>query len=572
MGDLGRKAREAEVRAGAAAAEAATDGSARSGSEDALSFEATEEGRAVLESGEALEEASAEMLDRLRQLEEISEALLDPSLREEMLELQELYSRLFDVELRERVEALRESLQDLRPERLQEALERLALDSERIREELERSALLLERAAVKRGLKSARNSAEELARRQEAIAEAADLDGAWSEREKSLASEAQQLAGEIGELTARLEGSLAADATAEALDSLRAAEDAAADAMEEMQRAATQEMIEGARSAARSGARRMSDAAEAMSTAEGAVNRDWSAEAAAALERARREALALADEQSELARRYAGSEALGSLAEAGRRTTLLDRRSALAAADAARRMEDALARMRDKAPGGRPEQRDGEAIAQALNDLAARLLASEAAVQAASAGTGAQQTLEQLAQAARMQESVTEESGALMLMNETGRPVGSQLERLAERQADVESVLREVAELAREQEELLARPESLAEEAAELARRLETGSLDSETLERQETLFRRLLDAGRSLEREDEEPDRRESRPGRALPAAVPQLDPSVLSGPRYPHPDEAALRSLPPAYRWMVLDYFDRLNRADEGIAGRRN
>jgi hypothetical protein len=560
--------------------------------EDALSFEATEEGRAVLESGEELEEASAEMLDRLRQLEEISEALLDPSLREEMLELQELYSRLFDVELRERVEALRESLQDLRPERLQEALERLALDSERIREELERSASLLERAAVKQGLKSARNSAEELARRQEAIAEAADLDGAWSEREKSLASEAQQLAGEIGELTARLEGSLAADATAEALDSLRAAEDAAADAMEEMQRAATQEMIEGARSAARSGARRMSDAAEAMSTAEGAVNRDWSAEAAAALERARREALALADEQSELARRYAGSEALdsrtlqgrqtalragldklfGSLAEAGRRTTLLDRRSALAAADAARRMEDALARMRDKAPGGRPEQRDGEAIAQALNDLAARLLASEAAVQAASAGTGAQQTLEQLAQAARMQESVTEESGALMLMNETGRPVGSQLERLAERQADVESVLREVAELAREQEELLARPESLAEEAAELARRLETGSLDSETLERQETLFRRLLDAGRSLEREDEEPDRRESRPGRALPAAVPQLDPSVLSGPRYPHPDEAALRSLPPAYRWMVLDYFDRLNRADEGIAGRRN
>ncbi|MEJ2371682.1 MAG: hypothetical protein P8Y07_12645, partial [Gemmatimonadales bacterium] len=61
-------------------------------------------------------------------------------------------------------------------------------------------------------------------------------------------------------------------------------------------------------------------------------------------------------------------------------------------------------------------------------------------------------------------------------------------------------------------------------------------------------------------------PDRRESRPGTDLPLEVPRLDPAVLAGPRYPHPDEAVLRELPPSYRWMILDYFDRLNRVAEG------
>ena len=589
IGELGRRAREAEVRARAVVAESSTEGTTPSRAESGLTFEATEESRAVLEKAEDLETVSEAWLDGLRQLEEIADALLDPSLRAELQKLQERYGRLLDAELFERTEALRESLQDLQPGRLAEALQRLAADSERMREELERSASLLERAAVKQGLRAARNTAEELTRRQAAMAEAAEVDEAWRSGEEELASLAEQLTGEIGELAERLESSLAVDATAEALDSLRAAERAASDAVGEMHRAASPEMSERARSAARSGARRMSDAAEALSSAEGSVNRDWSAEAAAALERARRETLALADEQNDLSRRFEGEKALaprallgrqsalragldklfGSLSEAGRRTALLDRGSAIAAADAARRMDDVLDRMREDASGGTPTHRDGDAIVEALNDLAAHLLASAAAVQAASGGTGAQEALQQLAQAARMQEGVTEESGALMLMSEAGQPVGSQLERLAERQAEVERALREIDEYAGERE-VLARPESLAEEAAELARRLESGSLDAETLERQETLFRRLLDAGRSLERRDEDPDRRESRPGRAGPVDVPPPDPSVLSGPRFPHPEEAELRGLPPAYRWMVLEYFDRLNRSDVGAADR--
>ncbi len=599
--DLERRAREAEGRARAALAPEGASAALFPGSErdGGLSYEATEEGRDVTERAEELERDLQELIDRAGTLEDLSEALLDAGLREEMGELKEMYRRLLESELGERIAALREALRDLRPERLQSALGRLAEDSGRLREDLERSAAVLERAALEQGVKSARNTAEELARRQDAIAEASDVDDTWRDKEETLATDAEELARRIEELSERLGSSLSAGASAAATDSVRAAGEAVSEAAGRARAAARAaarsagdasgqpgERAEGSptETDAIEAAERLSDAAASLATAERALGQDWSAEAREALEHARREALALATEQEALAEGYSGPGALdpatlqgrqaalrggldnlfGSLAEAGRRTALLDRGSAVAATEAAGRMDDLLSRLQDGS-GQRPTRGEATAIAEALNELAARLLASAEAVQAAGSGSGTAEMLEQLARAARMQEGLSREGGSLLFMQEDGRPVGSRIEQLAEGQAEVERDLQELAERAGDQEDVLVRREELAREAAELARRLESGVLNPETVERQETLFRRLLDAGRSLEREDEEPDRRESRPGADLPSEVPRLDPEVLAGPRFPHPNEEVLRELPPAYRWMVLDYFDRLNRVVE-------
>ena len=105
--------------------------------------------------------------------------------------------------------------------------------------------------------------------------------------------------------------------------------------------------------------------------------------------------------------------------------------------------------------------------------------------------------------------------------------------------------------------------EQLAEEALQLARELEAGQLDRETVERQERLFRRLLDAGRTL-RSDEEDERKERRSetGDQANARVPP----ELSGPtgpeaRYPYPRWDQLRRFTPEERRLILDYFRRLN-----------
>ena len=104
-------------------------------------------------------------------------------------------------------------------------------------------------------------------------------------------------------------------------------------------------------------------------------------------------------------------------------------------------------------------------------------------------------------------------------------------------------------------------PQQMAEEARQLADRIEQARLDRATLERQQRLFRRMLDAGRSLRNDDqpEDPERR-SRTGEAAQGRAPTdtARPGTL---RYPPPSWNDLRDLPPAERAMVLDYFRRLN-----------
>jgi hypothetical protein len=106
--------------------------------------------------------------------------------------------------------------------------------------------------------------------------------------------------------------------------------------------------------------------------------------------------------------------------------------------------------------------------------------------------------------------------------------------------------------------------DELAEEARELAALLEAARVDRETVERQEQLFRRLLDAGRTLRSDEEENEREERESQTADPNNVrlpPTGRPESVGGPRFRFPSWDELRSLSPTERRLVLDYFRRLN-----------
>ena len=110
------------------------------------------------------------------------------------------------------------------------------------------------------------------------------------------------------------------------------------------------------------------------------------------------------------------------------------------------------------------------------------------------------------------------------------------------------------------------RPEQLAPEARRLADRLESGHLDRATLERQQQLFRRLLDAGRSLQNDQESDPERRSETARQQLVRVPAATTPREAALRYPPPTWAQLKALTPAERAMVLDYFQRLNAPAPG------
>ena len=98
----------------------------------------------------------------------------------------------------------------------------------------------------------------------------------------------------------------------------------------------------------------------------------------------------------------------------------------------------------------------------------------------------------------------------------------------------------------------------------DLARQLEAGRLDTRTIQRQERLYRKLLDAGRTLS--GEEPDEQKDRTSRSAIGDSVHI-PGVLqpgatgAGPKVRYPTWDELSGLTPEQRRLVLEYFRRLN-----------
>jgi hypothetical protein len=570
--DLARAARDAERRA-----------EGRQGE-----FGATEEARRVLERGEDLDQRVQEMEQQMEELRQGAEdsGLADASMREKFEQLEELFRQIEETGLGEQLRALEEALRNLDTRQTQRELGDLSSRLREMEDRLEQTLALMERVAIEQSMNDATDSAKQLADRQSDLAEAFRPDSTWAE-------EQGQVAEELDRLLERLEA-VQQDLTEQGLDAAadsvsQGLQQAAASAsdMQAAQNAAMQEGQSGAQggqSAAAQAAGQMQEASESLQSAGEMLNEDWKQEALEAVGKATREALDLAVEQAALGEELSGPDRhpadlagrqaalvqgldrlLESLSEAGQRTALIDRSVGSTAADARERMQNLGEALggRDGPPRGAGAE--SMALVETLNDLAGQLMASRQAVEDAGSATGMQEALDQLAQMSQSQAGLNRESGGLMLMQQNGEPMEAALQRLAQRQ---EEIARDLEQLAQRPEaaELPSRPELLSAEADEIAADLARGNLDQNTLRRQEQLFRRLLDAGRSLER-DEDPKRRESAAADlSRDGSTPDPRPDIEAGPLFPYPDDAAMSAVPRSTRRLILDYFDRLNAAEGG------
>ena len=165
-----------------------------------------------------------------------------------------------------------------------------------------------------------------------------------------------------------------------------------------------------------------------------------------------------------------------------------------------------------------------------------------------------------MAQLAKQQGALGKQGAGLLPMAGSGA-FQEQLRRLGARQR----ALAQELERLQGQGDLPGAGE-LSEEANELARRMEAGRLDRQVVERQERLFRRMLDAGRTLQgREEDEQKERESTTAKDDSVRLPPPLRARLQDQegrlRVPSWDE--LQQLSPEERRLVVDYFRRLSES---------
>lgn len=220
-----------------------------------------------------------------------------------------------------------------------------------------------------------------------------------------------------------------------------------------------------------------------------------------------------------------------------------------------------------------PTPAPGAAAEQAVNDLNQLALmalagAEQMSGQEGEGQQGGDQTSEQLEQLAQQQGELFNQTGQLTPMQLGEQALREQMEKLAREQQSVAEDLGELSKDDQAQEESLGDLEALAAEAEALAQQMSQGRLTPDVMQRQERLFHRLLDAGRSLQKEDEDvSDERESEAANAFERGeVVPLNADQLGAQRFRMPSADELQRLPPAVRQLVIQYFDRLNRGGGG------
>jgi len=543
-------------------------GTQQSGS---MSFQSTQRAEEIVRDQAAMSQRVQELAQAVEEIARAAKAagVDDTAFQRRLQEVQELLQRALTPELEQRLRELQEALARLDPEATRQALQRLADAQQQLRRELERSQELFKRAALEGELASLAKDAEDLQRRQtewnKEDAQHADSAAAAAERDLAAATDSLARGVDHAAETVPLQQSQAAARRAQA-------------AMQEAANAADHRDSRGARRGGQEAADSLAQLPDQLRQRRDSLATAWRQETLDALDRALAETAALAQRQEEVADALRDGEAGAptrarqaaieegthaieqQIGQAAGRHALVSPQLESALGYAQNQMRQAREQLEQGDPNAAAAAPFAEQALDALNATAHALVRTAQQVAGAQSGSGFQEALEQLARMAQQQQGMNGDAqGLLPMMAPGGDAVMQRLRELAGRQRA----------LAEQLERLQASGDAsaagaLAQEARELARQLEAGRLDARTIDRQQRLYRKLLDAGRSLS--GAEPDEQKDRISHSAigdsvhtPAAL--LPGATGAGPKVRYPTWDELSGLTPEQRRMVLEYFRRLN-----------
>lgn len=536
-----------------------------------MSFESAEKARALAQEQRELTERVQKLKDAAKALEEQLRraSALDSGLARQLREAQDLLRDALTADLMEQMRKLESATRELSGDQARDALRNLAEMQRRLREQLEKSAEMLKRAALEGAMETLKDEAQEIAEKQQALADSSGRMDAGNKKDRSnqLADRSERLSKDVKRLQDRL-AKERADAAAQKAASAAQHADASEKRMRQQD--------------ARSASEQMEQAAKDMQDARDQQVGEWKKELTEALDESIQELLQMAREESSLEEkaRTAGRDAQKTeqlrgqqsavqqgvdktaerLQREGQKSSLLSGRAQRAMAEAKQRVGQATQQMSEPRGGQQSATTLGEA-AESLNRAAAALARDRERANTATSATGFAEMLQQLQEMAKRQGSINAQAQGLM-------PIPGQGAMSSAAQATARMLARQQRGIANQLEEMGdaaggERAGELAKEARQVAEALEQTRVDAATVARQQQLFRRLLDAGRSLEKEErEDNDKREAKAATGDQRFDPgQANARGRAASRFREPAWSDLRGLTADERRAILEYFKRIN-----------
>ncbi|MEP6590511.1 MAG: hypothetical protein ABJC19_04940 [Gemmatimonadota bacterium] len=542
------------------------------GDREPMSLEAARKAEAAARAEEQVIKQASELARKVEELRQAAarEGLADSALARQLGEIQALLDKAISPELRQRLAALRDAAKDLDADRTKDALQELAKRQAELSAALEQARELFKRAALETELSNLSQQAKELADAQAKVTkELAKPDSAKaaSSAERALAARADALAAAID----RAGTKVPSEATKQGLQQAGERARKAGQKMQQAASSAEQGKPQQAEQEGKEAAAQLEPLDEELDAERQRMQESMRKEVLDALERTLAETSRLAQRQEALAEAFRRGAVVsqsridqGTVEEgAGKlmqqvtalaaKNALIPPRAGVALAAARVSMRAAVEAVSSASPNlHEAADQAGDAV-DALAVTAYSLLRAKQQVSGSKSGSGLQEAMEQMQQMAGKQGQLNQQASGMMQQGQGG---AQQMLQMAMQQRAIAQQL----ERMRSGGQVPGAGE-LAREAKDLARALETGRLNRETADRQERLFKKMLDAGRSLQGEEQdETKERQSQTAKAGGARLPDpLDPRLRDNDlRLPGWDQ--LQRLSPEERRRVIDYFRRL------------
>lgn len=564
-----------------------------------MTWEKQQEAQKTLEGQQELQKKIDKVAEKLSQdAEKLSQSrAMNADLVQKIQELHQILSQIKDQSLLRSIQRIQDALKKLSPEQMEQALQNLKMNQEQVMRSLERTIEMLKQIRTEEKLEAASERAAELERRQIATNDSLSRTKKADET-KSLAKGERETSKLGAEERAALD-SLASDLAPMDPEAAKEAERLADELGEEGAapefREATQAMEQGERNQAGRSGEKLKQRLESLrknvdqmrekfqNKKKNQLAKKMEDAAQDLLEIGRLQQEMLDDRSSSLSDRAetqkgledATSAATRRIADIGKQTLFLTPDIGQALGRALNNQENSVGRYSDQDLAG--GLMAGKEAAIALNQAAAGLLKSRQSMQSSSSSTGFQEAMERLQGLGGEQQSLNNQAMGMMpgqgqeggqgegqgqgqgQGSRLSEGQGQALSRMAAEQEAIRRGLEETMQKLNKGGGTMGNLGDVADEMKKVEQDLRGGRLNQETVDRQQRILSRLLDAPRSVERRDYS-RKRQSRPGvdvvRSSPGA---LSPELLKS----RPSLAALLAragrdpVTPRYRALVDEYL---------------
>ncbi|MFW5868243.1 MAG: DUF4175 family protein, partial [Armatimonadota bacterium] len=538
----------------------------------------TRPGMELQEAARRLREQAGRMEQAMRKAEEqLASEQLSPELVEKVRELHELMRDVLDEEMRRALEELQKAIEAQSPEEMRMSLEAAQEAQERFMQRLEQTMSLLKRARMEAALGQLRKLAEELAKRQSELTEQT---GRMSEGRSQQSGEAERdqklLARDSEPLADRVEA--AVEQSRDVSEDLAVKLGAIADRLRRedpagQMRQAASALQRGSPSDAsgpqQQAGESLQRAAADLGELEEQLASDFTAEARRKLAEMLRDTLSLSHSQEDL------RDEVRALGERRRTDLMRDkrpisplRRRQNTLTEATRGLAERMETLAHETPAmdpmlGAAAAMIGDEMAQAareiegadlssalrrgrdvmtgLNQVAEKLLETDERMSQQSAQSTLQQYMERMKQLAQRQQGLNQQTGEAQQGNSgqrrAGEGPGMNAGQMSYEQAMIRQALKKMLQEGGEGKMTGPVADQLGGVPGEMEKvegDLRSGRIERQTIERQERILEKMLEAQRSLYTKDQERSERKAERPEAFepPPSPPAISPHLMSRP----------------------------------------